>query len=178
MCKEGMYCFKRFSIMLVMSGNFTRLISRSLCSRTQSALWFKEGESASLTQIFSSSDVRKFADLTGDTNPIHISPEFAKNTRFGRCIVHGILVNGLISALLGTKLPGPGSIVLSQMCEFPAPLFIDEAVTAKITVLNIDRRLVTCSASCMASERKEVVLTGSVKLLVPRRRPTLSPEQR
>ncbi|XP_033625371.1 hydroxyacyl-thioester dehydratase type 2, mitochondrial-like [Asterias rubens] len=156
---------------------FARLVSRPLSSRSFSGIWFQEGDTASITKTFSSQDVQKFAELSEDTNPIHVNDEYAETARFGKCIVHGILVNGLISAVLGTKLPGPGTIVLSQMCEFPAPLYIGEPVTASVTVVNIDRRLVTCSASCIANERNENVLTGSVRLLVPRRKPSIPPRQ-
>ena len=97
----------------------------------------KTGDSASLTKTFSDEDVRKFAEISGDTNPVHLDDDFAAGTPFKRRLVHGMLTAGLISAVLGTKLPGPGSIYLSQSIAFRAPVFIDDTVTATVTVARI-----------------------------------------
>ncbi|MBU0511602.1 MAG: MaoC family dehydratase, partial [Chloroflexi bacterium] len=72
----------------------------------------KIGDSASTTKTFTDSDVRTFAEISGDKNPIHLDEEYAVQTRFGRRLVHGILTSGMISALLGMQLPGPGSIYI------------------------------------------------------------------
>ena len=79
------------------------------------------GQTASMSKTISEKDVFQFADLVQDHNPVHIDKEFAKNTFFGKRIVHGMLGSSLISAVLGTKLPGQGAIYLSQTLQFLAP---------------------------------------------------------
>jgi len=109
----------------------------------------KVGSVAQLTKVFSDSDVRSFADLTGDRNPLHLDEDYAVHSRFGGRIVHGMLPVGLISAVLGTLLPGPGTIYLSQEVSFVAPIFVGERVTASVQVIEIaatgsNIRLRTC----------------------------------
>ncbi|XP_033110905.1 hydroxyacyl-thioester dehydratase type 2, mitochondrial-like [Anneissia japonica] len=130
---------------------------------------FQVGDTAELSKVFSAEDVRTFSELSLDYNPLHLDEEYAKTSRFGRCVVHGVLMNGLISGVLGTKLPGNGSIFISQSINFPAPLFVGEPVTAKVEILKIDRSRVTCSTVCIATERDKVVMDGTVELFVPRR---------
>ena len=84
------------------------------------------GEQASLTKTISESDVSTFAELIGDQNPIHTDDEYARQTRFGRRVAHGVFTGGLISAVLGNELPGPGAIYLSQQLEFLAPVFVGD----------------------------------------------------
>jgi 3-hydroxybutyryl-CoA dehydratase len=128
----------------------------------------KTGDSASLTKTFSDEDVRKFAEISGDTNPVHLDDDFAAGTPFKRRLVHGMLTAGLISAVLGTKLPGPGSIYLSQSIAFRAPVFIDDTVTATVTVARIreDKPILTLETVCK-NQDGEVVLDGEAVLLVP-----------
>jgi 3-hydroxybutyryl-CoA dehydratase len=128
----------------------------------------KTGDSASLTKTFSDEDVRKFAEISGDTNPVHLDDDFAAGTPFKRRLVHGMLTAGLISAVLGTKLPGPGSIYLSQSIAFRAPVFIDDTVTATVTVARNreDKPILTLETVCK-NQDGEVVLDGEAVLLVP-----------
>jgi len=128
----------------------------------------KTGDSASLTKTFSDDDVRSFAEISGDTNPVHLDDDFAAGTRFKRRLLHGMLTAGLISAVLGTKLPGPGSIYLSQSMTFRAPVFINGTITATGTVSRIreDKPIVTLATVCK-NQDGEVVLDGEAVLLVP-----------
>lgn len=91
------------------------------CLSTRSVANLTAGDSASIARTFTIEDIRRFAEITGDCNPIHIDADFAKGTKFGRCVVHGALINGLVSAVMGTRLPGPGTVVAHQYLEFPNP---------------------------------------------------------
>ena len=95
------------------------------------------GERAEFTKTISESDVYLYAGVTGDLNPAHINEEYAKKTFFKTRIVHGMLLGGLISGVLGSKLPGPGTIYLSQHLDFLAPVRIGDTITASIEVSEI-----------------------------------------
>ena len=93
------------------------------------------GDSASITKTVTQADVTLFAGLTGDFNPLHVNEEFAKKTQFGRRLVHGAFSSGLISAVIGMKLPGPGALYASQSVKFVKPVFFNDTVTARATVV-------------------------------------------
>ena len=125
------------------------------------------GEQASLTKTVTGSDVTTFADLIGDHNPIHTDDEYARQSRFGRRVAHGVFTGGLISAVLGNKLPGPGSIYLSQQIEFLAPVFIGDTITAvvEVTSWRPEKRIITFKTDAYNQENTKVV-TGQSVLLV------------
>lgn len=79
--------------------------------------------------------IREFAKITGDDNPVHLDEEYAKNTIFGGRIAHGILILGLVSAVLGRDFPGPGTIYLKQDAKFKRPVYLDEEITIRVEVL-------------------------------------------
>ncbi len=128
-----------------------------------------EGMTASLEQTVSQEDVARFAEVTGDSNPLHFDAGFAATTVFGAPIAHGILSAGYISAVIGTRLPGPGTIYLSQQLKFRAPVRIGDTVTARVTVAAVDRarRRVRLETACLVGG--EVVLEGEALVLVPER---------
>ena len=95
------------------------------------------GSSASLTRKVNESDVIAFADITGDNNPIHLNEDEAKKSVFKSRVAHGMLTGSFISAVLGTKLPGPGTIYLEQNLKFKKPVYINDTVTVKVTVSDI-----------------------------------------
>lgn len=93
------------------------------------------GSKDSISKVITATDVEKFAEVTLDNNPIHLDEEFAKNSMFGRRIAHGMISAGLISAVLGAKLPGNGTIYMKQSIGFFKPVFLDEEVTATAEVV-------------------------------------------
>uniref|UniRef100_A0A3B3Z995 MaoC-like domain-containing protein n=1 Tax=Periophthalmus magnuspinnatus TaxID=409849 RepID=A0A3B3Z995_9GOBI len=121
------------------------------------------GQVFSLTRTFSEQDLVQFSVLTGDSNPLHLDQDFVKTTVYSRPLVHGVLVNGLISALLGSN--APGCILLKQEIRFPAPLFTNEPVLAQVQVQRV--RLSTALVSVRVqtkdqTENLKVVLEGTV----------------
>ncbi|NKN32496.1 MaoC family dehydratase [Marichromatium bheemlicum] len=129
----------------------------------------KIGQRATLTRAFSDADVRQFAELSSDLNPVHLNADYAAETRFGQRIVHGILVSSLFSALLGHHLPGDGSIYLGQELNFKAPVYLDMPVTAsvEITAIREDKPIVTLETCCVDAETERVLIVGEARMYVP-----------
>jgi acyl dehydratase len=127
----------------------------------------KSGDKASRTQTISDEMIRSFADLTGDTNPVHLDDTYAASTRFGRRIAHGMIAAGLISATLADDLPGPGTVYLSQTLQFKAPVYPGDTITTTVQVKNVrpDKPIVTLSTVCTNQDDK-VVLEGEAVVLV------------
>ncbi len=100
---------------------------------------FEPGQHASFRKTFTDEDVRRFIEITGDTNPLHVDDEFAARTRFGRRIVHGMLAASLFSTMVGTLLPGTGAIYRSQTIRFLLPVHPGDTVTAHFVVRSVDR---------------------------------------
>ena len=128
---------------------------------------YKLGDTASLSRIISDADIRAFAELSGDDNPVHLDDDFARTTRFGRRIAHGMLGASLISTVLGTKLPGQGAIYLSQTIQFLAPVFPGDTVTAKVTVTKVKegKPILTLETIC-ENQRGETLIKGEAVVLV------------
>ena len=95
---------------------------------------YKVGDSAKFTKKITEEDVMKFAEVSGDYNPIHVNPEFAKTQMFGKQVAHGIISAGLISAVMGVELFGPGILYGEQTVRFVKPVFFDDTLTAVATV--------------------------------------------
>jgi acyl dehydratase len=93
------------------------------------------GAKATWTRTVTADDVERFAELTGDRNPLHFDEDFASRTRFGRLVAQGGIVAGLFNALVATELPGPGSVFLHQEWDYPAPVFVGDTVTAEAEVI-------------------------------------------
>jgi 3-hydroxybutyryl-CoA dehydratase len=126
------------------------------------------GQTAEFTKTFSPADVYAFAAASGDRNPVHLEVSYAEQTVFGGRIVHGLLVAGLISAVLGTILPGHGTIYLGQDLKFKAPVYIGETVTARVEVVKLrtDKRIATLSTNCYNQDGK-LVIDGEAVVLYP-----------
>jgi len=94
--------------------------------------------------------VRKFAELTGDMNPLHLDESFARKSRFGKRICHGMLVASMISRIMGMNFPGPGTVIVKQLLKYRAPVYVDETVEVRVTVLEIN------------SDKKRIILDTPV----------------
>ena len=126
-----------------------------------------EGMSAAFTKTVTADDIVKYADISGDTNPVHLDADYAATTMFKERIAHGMLTAGFISAAFGTKLPGPGSIYVNQSLKFKAPVKIGATVTATVTVTGKvpEKKFVTFSTVCTVNDKP--VLEGVATLMVP-----------
>jgi len=123
---------------------------------------------ATIRKVFSGDDIRTFADITFDMNPLHLDDDYQCETSFGQRIVHGMHLSGLISAVVGTKLPGPGTIFLRQSLEFLAPVFIGDQIDARVEVLSVTRKgRVSLKISCV-NQHSEVVVEGLADVKAPR----------
>jgi 3-hydroxybutyryl-CoA dehydratase len=112
--------------------------------------------------------VRAFAALTGDANPVHLDESYAAGTMFGGRIAHGMHVAGLISAVLGMRLPGPGAVYLEQSLRFRRPVRIGDTVTARVEVLDVipERRRVRLATTCR-TQHGDLVVDGEALIMVP-----------
>lgn len=128
---------------------------------------FYVGQSASLKKVFSSDDVKVFAELSLDKNPIHLDETYARQSLFGIRIVHGFFVGSLISAVFGTVLPGEGAIYLHQEMNFRKPVYHGEEIKATVTVTNIkkEKSILYFDTKC-ENERGEIVIDGNAVLKV------------
>jgi len=125
------------------------------------------GQSASMSKTVTEADIVMFAGVTGDFNPAHIDAEYAANSMFKERIAHGMLSAGFISATIAMKLPGPGSIYLSQSLKFKAPVMIGDTVKTTVTVASINekRKIITLETVCTVAGKTVVV--GEAALMKP-----------
>ena len=128
----------------------------------------KIGDSASLSKTVTETDIVLFAGLSLDTNPVHLDEVHASKTQFGGRIAHGMLAAGLVSAVLGTKLPGPGTIYLSQTLKFKTPVRPGDTITATATVATLreDKPIATLE-TVVTNQDDVIVLTGEAAVFCP-----------
>ena len=129
----------------------------------------REGMTAAYGRTITEADIVLYAGITGDVNPVHLNQEYAATTLFKDRIAHGMLTAGLISGVLGTKLPGPGAIYVNQTLRFKAPVRIGDTVVARVTVsaLVARKRFVELKTACTVGET--TVLEGEATVMVPSR---------
>lgn len=127
------------------------------------------GQSAIFAKTVTEADIVLFAGVTGDTNPVHLNEDYARGTMFKGRIAHGMLTAGFVSTILGTKLPGPGTIYLSQSLKFKAPVRAGETVVARVEVTTIlpEKRRVTLLTTAHVGET--LVMEGEAVVMVPSR---------
>ena len=137
---------------------------------TLRTLFFEDlsvGMTEKLSKTIASSDVVGFAEVTGDRNPIHLSEHFAAKTPFGTRIAHGLYTASLISAVLGTRLPGPGAVYISQTLNFRAPVKIGDTVEVTVAVAELIPEKQRARLACTCRVGDEIVLDGEALVKVP-----------
>lgn len=128
---------------------------------------FQLGMSADISRTFTSDDVIKFAELSGDNNPVHLDDEYAKNTMFGARIVHGALASSLFSTLFANTLPGPGCIYLKSENKYLKPIYLDEEVTFTVKIVEINEERKRIIFDTVALFRNEKAVVGSAEIFIP-----------
>ena len=125
------------------------------------------GMKASYSQTITDADIKAFAGVSGDHNPVHVDSEYAAESRFGKRIAHGLMSAGFFSAIFGTRIPGPGCVYVSQNLNFLRPVYIDDTVTAEVTVNKVDteKRRVFFDTTCRVKGKK--VITGTAEIFIP-----------
>ena len=130
--------------------------------------------SVGMTDIYSKtiteSDINLFCAISGDTNPLHLDHEYAATSMFGGPIAHGMLAASMISTVIGTKLPGPGCVYISQNCRFTAPVRAGDTVRARVTITEINRERRRIKLDTVCTVGRKVVIDGAAEVLVPERR--------
>lgn len=124
---------------------------------------FKVGDYRQSFTLVTEDMVTSFATISGDKNPIHLDPEYAKTTPFKERIAHGLLISGFISALIANEIPGEGSIYLKQNLEFKSPVKLNDVVTTKVTILSIEGSKYLLQTECFVKET--LVIQGNALIL-------------
>jgi 3-hydroxybutyryl-CoA dehydratase len=140
---------------------------RDKMARGRDHMTLKVGDTFSNTKQITDKEIRAFADLVSDYNPIHLDDEYAAKTRFGRRIAHGMLTAGLISGVLGYQLSERRILYLGQTLKFTAPVFVNDTITATAVVKNIreDKPVVTLDTTC-TNQNGETVLRGEATIMM------------
>jgi 3-hydroxybutyryl-CoA dehydratase len=125
------------------------------------------GQTAVISETITDAHIARFAELSGDRNPLHLDDAWARKTRFGGRIAHGAFTGALVSRVLGMELPGTGSVYLSQSLRFTAPVRPGDTVTARAEVIDLDpkRRRVKLRTTC-SNQRGETIADGEAVMLV------------
>ena len=131
----------------------------------------KVGDTAACEVVVDERSVAAFAELSADDNPLHMDEQVARASGFPKRVAHGMLALSAISRLIGTQLPGPGSLWVSQELKFPTPVFVGDALTAQVTVEQISNAagLVKLRTEVRNKDSGSLVLTGSAMIKIPRR---------
>ena len=128
----------------------------------------KIGMSESYSQTISEADVKAYAGISGDRNPVHMDDEYAEKSRYNKRIAHGMISSSFFSALFGTKLPGPGCVYVNQSLNFKRPVYIGDTVTAIITVTKIDEIKSRVYFDTVCKVKNKIVIDGQAELYIPK----------
>ena len=130
----------------------------------------KIGMSESYSQTISEADVKAYAGISGDRNPVHMDDEYAEKSRYKKRIAHGMISSSFFSALFGTKLPGPGCVYVNQSLNFKRPVYIGDTVSARITVTKIDEIKSRVYFDTVCKVKNKVVVDGQAELYIPKQK--------
>jgi acyl dehydratase len=125
------------------------------------------GQQTSLVRILTEKDIAMFGYMSGDVNPAHFNHEYAQNTIFKDVIAHGMWSGSLVSTILGTQLPGPGTIYLSQSFKFRRPVYIGDEITVSVTVIEKKEKHHVALECVCTNQRHEVVTSGIAEVIAP-----------
>ena len=126
------------------------------------------GMSESYSQTITDADVKLYAGISGDRNPVHMDEEYAEKSRYKKRIAHGMISSSFFSALFGTKLPGPGCVYVNQSLNFKRPVYIGDTVTAIITVTKIDEIKSRVYFDTVCKVKNKIVIDGQAELYIPK----------
>lgn len=127
------------------------------------------GQAVEISRVVGTADIEAFAEVSGDNNPVHLDEAYAATTQFGERIAHGMLSAAYISAILGTRLPGPGAIYLSQSLRFRRPVKIGDLVVARATVTALDEAKGRVTLETVCEVGGKTVMDGEAVVIAPRR---------
>ena len=128
----------------------------------------KIGMSESYSQTITDADIKYFAGISGDHNPIHMSDEYAEKSRFKKRIAHGLISASFFSALFGTRLPGEGCVYVNQSLNFKKPIYLNDTVTATVTVNEMDLKKRRVFFDTVCKVKNKIVIYGNAELYVPK----------
>lgn len=128
----------------------------------------KIGMSESYSQTITDADIKSFAGISGDHNPIHMSDEYAEKSRFKKRIAHGLISASFFSALFGTRLPGEGCVYVNQSLNFKKPIYLNDTVTATVTVNEVDLKKRRVFFDTVCKVKNKIVIYGNAELYVPK----------
>lgn len=122
------------------------------------------GMKEKVTRTITDLNVKEFINISGDLNPVHSDEEYAQKTIFKKRVVPGMLTASLISGVLGTKLPGEGTIYLEQNLKFIKPVYINDIITTEVEIENIEGKIITILTKCY-NQKNELLISGQAKVL-------------
>lgn len=125
------------------------------------------GMRVSYSQTITDADIKAYAGLSGDHNPVHVNQEYAEESRYGKRLAHGLMSVGFFSALFGMRLPGPGCVYVSQNTQFKRPVYINDTVTAvaEVTDVCLKKKRVFFSTNCYV--KNKIVISGDAEIYIP-----------
>ncbi|PHO10264.1 MULTISPECIES: MaoC family dehydratase [Malaciobacter] len=127
----------------------------------------KIGMSATYSQTVTDADIKSFAGISGDRNPVHLDEKYAEESRYKKRIAHGMMTASYFSALFGTKIPGEGCVYVAQSLKFKRPVYVDDTVTATVEVIQVDlsKKRVFLKTTCKVNNK--IVTDGEAEIFIP-----------